>query len=149
MHEPTWENFGWWRGELNVKYGRPPSPFPASFETPRKLISDQKECGLEHQIDSSNFETKEGEDDNYKLYWPLCSGKVTREFNKDHCNTQRQKEHAKKTRRTNKRPPWIPPSNMSKTQAIFHPPPYTNRCKETVFDARNADPMKRSLKLKT
>lgn len=137
--ECRWKNFDWWRGELGAVYGRPPSPFPASFETPRdhrKKSDGRGEKGDEDEM---------FDDDHSKLSWPGCQPHSTCILDQSDAKDRYLRQRVKKIRMPSKRPAWIPPSNHSKTGAIFHPPPYTNRCKETRFKTNNAQPMKLTL----
>ncbi|RUS70418.1 hypothetical protein EGW08_021817 [Elysia chlorotica] len=145
-HGPDWPSFHWWRAELSTKYSRPPSPFPASFETPRNRSQrGATEPPTEPAADGCG--DKETEEDAHRLTWPICSGPHTSSVLHNGLHAEKQNracnQRSKKTGRLEaKRQAWIPPSNPSKTGAIFHPPPYTNRCKETLFHAKTAHPKK-------
>ncbi|KAK3799313.1 hypothetical protein RRG08_048820 [Elysia crispata] len=139
--EPEWKSFDWWRSELNAKYGRPPSPFPASFETPR-----QRPNGSADLVPVSNGE-KGQIDESDRLTWPICSGPDTNQTCNNISNAKKLKNGLNKRSKkmeslVMKKQPWIPPSNRSKNEAIFHPPPYTNRCKETIFGTKDVPAVK-------
>ncbi|KAI8777260.1 hypothetical protein Bpfe_022788 [Biomphalaria pfeifferi] len=157
------QDFDWWRCNVEGWVGRPPSPFPASFEHahlyressaearacgPVTLCCQSACCGTECKCAASGQEMDEA---TRRLYWPLCQGPEltpmldTTDLGDNNLNglTNGGK---KSPRRSHKRPPWCPAKMPNKWGVAGHPPPYTNYCKETLFNTRTADPQKVTIK---
>ncbi|CAL1526456.1 unnamed protein product [Lymnaea stagnalis] len=172
-------DFDWWRCNEEGYVGRPPSPFPASFEHARRFREDSADArygqrgGLTSETngcrDNCSGDADLDEATRRKslttfiyqhhllhilyilflpgLYWPLCQGPEivvsAAEENDDLGLTPRGNGGAKKTPRLpHKRPAWVPAKMPNKWGVAGHPPPYTNYCKETLFNTRTADPAK-------
>ncbi|XP_059170229.1 uncharacterized protein LOC131951845 [Physella acuta] len=147
-------DFDWWRCNEEGYVGRPPSPFPASFEHARMYRDDSADVtygrrGCGDGVGQAN-PANDCDEATRRLYWPLCQGPelvIPTSPDPGAADTSGQKKGALKSpRRSHKRPPWVPAKMPNKWGVAGHPPPYTNYCKETMFNTRTADPSKVTIK---
>uniref|UniRef100_A0A0B7B5U1 Uncharacterized protein n=1 Tax=Arion vulgaris TaxID=1028688 RepID=A0A0B7B5U1_9EUPU len=188
-------DFDWWRCNQEGYVGRPPSPFPASFETPRVYRSDSADTRYEIQtlphkthnntngvvvngpnsvvangpngactngtagagntlssnLNNERYKYDDGGINGHRLHWPLYQGHWEQDFVQPedfgNIDTSGLTNKGKKTPRlAHKRPPWVPSKMPNKWGVTGHPPPYTNYCKETLFNTRTANPAKVTIK---
>ncbi|BFY98535.1 hypothetical protein BsWGS_01575 [Bradybaena similaris] len=169
--------FDWWRCREGGYVGRPPSPFPASFETARHYRRPESSdlryetgattdrnvstnngvisngAGPDHNPAHSETGCQDVGDgtDAHRLFWPLCQGPDDiGPFLADDVGQVDDADGNQKRKKTPrlpyKRPPWIPTKMPNKWGVAGHPPPYTNYCRETLFNTRTADPTKVTIK---